>query len=450
MVWEKRGKEVNCLPLYDVRTGHFTIDMRHGGSFGGNGGRKRYYVNGDIGHFDYCHGDELSLLELRSMAKELGLHASSEYFVRVGKNYSQINSDVDAMNLYKHVDENRIVHVYAAVDVQHSGRPSTSHGVLRRSPRKQQRIRQLEGERGIQSDAYDPYSSSSPDDDPFYPDSEWDRRDGDDKDYDIFVDENEQDVLNCSAGSIEVYYDSMAENIEGFDEDDMPSDDLHNLDSNLEEDVGDGTKKNPIFNEKTDFDNPMFCVGMEFKTHELFRDAVKEYAIKWGKNIRFTENDTKKVRAVCKEGCPWMCYASFVKSASLFRVKTFISEHNCTRTFNQRHVTCRWIMRRYQNMIKQNPTWPIDSLTTTISEEWNMKVMPQTVRRAKRKIIQILEGTTLEQFQQLRSYAYEICRTNLGTTFVINDNVGKDDKGKDICKFKWLYICWGSLKRGFL
>ncbi|GAB2271950.1 hypothetical protein Dimus_006778 [Dionaea muscipula] len=158
-----------------------------------------------------------------------------------------------------------------------------------------------------------------------YGSSEEDRTNGDDKDYDIFVDENEQDVLNCSAGSIEVYYESMAENIEWFDEDDMPSDDLHNLDSNSEEDVGDGTKMNPIFNEKTNFDNPMFCVGMEFKAHELFRDRRERVCNQMGKNIRFTENDTKKDRDICKEGCPWMCYASFVKSASLFRVKTFIS-----------------------------------------------------------------------------------------------------------------------------
>ncbi|GAB2264480.1 hypothetical protein Droror1_Dr00027894 [Drosera rotundifolia] len=194
------------------------------------------------------------------MGKELGLCASSVYFVRVGKNYSQIHLDIDAMNLYKHVDRNRIVHVYATVDaqvdVQHSG-PSTSYGMLRRSPRKQQRISQLEGERGIQIDAYDPYSSSSPDDDPFYPDSEWDGRDRDDQDYDTFVNGNEQDVLNYAGGSNGEHYDSMANNIEGLDEDDMPSDDLHNLDSNSEEGVGDCTKKNPIFNEKTDFDNPV-------------------------------------------------------------------------------------------------------------------------------------------------------------------------------------------------
>ncbi|GAB2231209.1 hypothetical protein Droror1_Dr00027498 [Drosera rotundifolia] len=128
MAWVKRGKEVQALPVYDIRTGHFTIDLHHGGCFEGNGGLKR------IVHF-----------------------------------YAKVDSQVD---------------------VQHSG-PSTSHRVLRRSPRKQQRISQLEGERGIQIDAYDPYSSSSPDDDPFYPDSEWDGRNGDEKDYDIFVDGNE-------------------------------------------------------------------------------------------------------------------------------------------------------------------------------------------------------------------------------------------------------------------
>ncbi|GAB2210617.1 hypothetical protein Droror1_Dr00015886 [Drosera rotundifolia] len=71
------------------------------------------------------------------------------------------------------------------------------------------------------------------DDDPFYPDSEWDERDGDDKDYDIFVDGNEEDVLNYAGGSNGEHCDSMAENIEGQYEDDMPSDDLHYLDTAL-------------------------------------------------------------------------------------------------------------------------------------------------------------------------------------------------------------------------
>ena len=34
-------------------------------------------------------------------------------------------------------------------------------------------------------------------------------------------------------------------------------------------------RKYPHFNDKIDIDNPIFCVGMEFKTHAHFRDAVK-------------------------------------------------------------------------------------------------------------------------------------------------------------------------------
>ncbi|GFY81468.1 coenzyme F420 hydrogenase family [Actinidia rufa] len=40
--------------------------------------------------------------------------------------------------------------------------------------------------------------------------------------------------------------------------------------------------KYPVFNEKTDMDNPCFSIGMEFKTH-VIRDVVKGYSIKWGR-----------------------------------------------------------------------------------------------------------------------------------------------------------------------
>lgn len=39
-------------------------------------------------------------------------------------------------------------------------------------------------------------------------------------------------------------------------------------------------KKFPLFNEKTDIFNLVFKVGLEFKTHDLFRNAVKEYSMK--------------------------------------------------------------------------------------------------------------------------------------------------------------------------
>ncbi|GAB2276943.1 hypothetical protein Dimus_011651 [Dionaea muscipula] len=92
----------------------------------------------------------------------------------------------------------------------------------------------------------------------------------------------------------------MFDNIEGLDVDDEDTNECKSMDSSSDADVAGRTKhkKYPSFNEDTDFDNPVFSLGMEFKTHKLFRDAVKEYAIKWGKEIKFTLSDRNKVRAV--------------------------------------------------------------------------------------------------------------------------------------------------------
>ncbi|KAH7838022.1 hypothetical protein Vadar_021132 [Vaccinium darrowii] len=73
----------------------------------------------------------------------------------------------------------------------------------------------------------------------------------------------------------------------------------------------------------TDRENHVFKVGMEFKTHDLFREAVKEHSIKWGKKVKFVKSDREKVRAICKgkKGCPWLIYASYVPVDAVYRIK---------------------------------------------------------------------------------------------------------------------------------
>ncbi|KAH7853549.1 hypothetical protein Vadar_003839 [Vaccinium darrowii] len=146
--------------------------------------------------------------------------------------------------------------------------------------------------------------------------------------------------------------------------------------------------------------NPVFMVGMEFKSHSLFRDAVKEYAIKHGKSIKFLKSDREKVRAVCKKGCPWECYASYVPIDQLSRVKTYTPHHKCIRSCDVPWVSSNWIVTKYCNRIRNNPTWPMPSLHTTIKQEWTCKVDIQKVYRAKKKALNIIHGSAVEQFGQ--------------------------------------------------
>ncbi|KAH7858532.1 hypothetical protein Vadar_025040 [Vaccinium darrowii] len=161
---------------------------------------------------------------------------------------------------------------------------------------------------------------------------------------------------------------------------------------------------------------PTFKVEMEFKSHALFRDDVKEHAIKWGKEITFSKSDKRQVRPACKKPCPWTIYCAYVPNDEVYRVKTFVDQHECVRSFNVQWVSTKWIVKKYTERIRKNPTWPIPPLVETIESENTVKVNHQKTYRAMRIAMQMLEGSAAEQFKLLNSYAKEILNTNDGTT----------------------------------
>ncbi|KAI8551066.1 hypothetical protein RHMOL_Rhmol06G0156300 [Rhododendron molle] len=153
--------------------------------------------------------------------------------------------------------------------------------------------------------------------------------------------------------------------------------------------------------------NPRFMVGMEFKTHEVLRDAIKEHSIKMGKMIKFKKYDRQKVKAVCQKGCPWEIYGSYVPSDALFRVKKYKSVHECSRSFHVPWVSMHLILKKYSERIKGNPTWLVKSLAQTIEKEQMVKVSIQKVHRARRMALEELQGSAEEQFKQLWGYVEE-------------------------------------------
>ncbi|KAH7833702.1 hypothetical protein Vadar_008858 [Vaccinium darrowii] len=186
--------------------------------------------------------------------------------------------------------------------------------------------------------------------------------------------------------------DELAD-IEG-DADVMTSDDdLRSIDSDSTEEGSGNRVKHIVFNEKTDMENLISKVGMKFKTHVLFREAMKEHAIKCGKEIKFFKSDKRQVRATCKSPCLWTIYCSYVPNDEVYRVKTFIDEHSCVRSFNVPWVSTKWIVKKYSERIRKNPTWPILSLVDAIESEKIMKVNPQKAYRARKIALDMLQGS---------------------------------------------------------
>ncbi|KAK4851117.1 hypothetical protein QYF36_012541 [Acer negundo] len=95
---------------------------------------------------------------------------------------------------------------------------------------------------------------------------------------------------------------------------DLGSNDLRSLDgSNSEEDDEEPTRKfiktnYHEFNPRHDLQDPIFRVGMEFGSADLFRKAIRAHAVKHRRVVKFKKNDPNRVRAVCiGEGFSGLC-----------------------------------------------------------------------------------------------------------------------------------------------
>lgn len=88
------------------------------------------------------------------------------------------------------------------------------------------------------------------------------------------------------------------------DEKNICDDDIRNLSSDSEEEINKDKSRYPQFVGDTDMTNLEFSVGLLFTCAIEFRDVVKEYAIKNGRNVKFIKNENDKVRIVCLKGCP--------------------------------------------------------------------------------------------------------------------------------------------------
>jgi len=86
-----------------------------------------------------------------------------------------------------------------------------------------------------------------------------------------------------------------------------------------------------------------FRLGMEFCSLKDFKHALMEHSVLNGKEIKFVQNDDKRVRAVCKKKCGYLIMVSKVGGSQTFRVKTLVGSHRCVRVMFNKNANKDWI-----------------------------------------------------------------------------------------------------------
>uniref|UniRef100_A0A2N9GEU7 SWIM-type domain-containing protein n=1 Tax=Fagus sylvatica TaxID=28930 RepID=A0A2N9GEU7_FAGSY len=180
-----------------------------------------------------------------------------------------------------------------------------------------------------------------------------------------------------------------------------------------------------------DMSNPVLENGMKFSDVYQFREAVREYNLKIGKDLSFVKNDKDKVIIVCKdEHCSYRVYGSQVRDEMTFQIKTYNPNHTCTRAYKNSAMNSKWISKRYMETFRHDIKKPTLALQQEIKSKWNVDVSKMQVYRARKRAAENIEGSHKEQYQKIWDYCETLKETNVGSTTLLD---GLTESFKDVC-----------------
>ena len=86
-------------------------------------------------------------------------------------------------------------------------------------------------------------------------------------------------------------------------------------------------KKFPMFKPVAKAEHISFEKDMLFTTPKQFKEAITEYAIHGGWEIKFVKNDLQRVKAICQKNCKFVVYLIKVPREKNYQLRTLTLEH---------------------------------------------------------------------------------------------------------------------------
>ncbi|KAK4382619.1 hypothetical protein Sango_2854200 [Sesamum angolense] len=217
-------------------------------------------------------------------------------------------------------------------------------------------------------------------------------------------------------------------------------DDLHSLKGSDDENVD-----NVVWNDAMDRQDVDLCIGMKFPSREKYREALRDWAVRRGWDLTFVKNEKTKITAICKNGCDWRIHASPVMKTTTFQIKSIKGQHNCAHRIENKQANYKYIGKRIQDFVKDNPSEGLKSLKNKIRRDIQVDVSLFKVYRAKKYALELMKGDVKQQYARLYDYCATVCKHNSGSSMIL-----KVDRCLNPPVLQRMYVCFGGLKEGFL
>nr|XP_015619248.1 uncharacterized protein LOC107279670 [Oryza sativa Japonica Group] len=108
-------------------------------------------------------------------------------------------------------------------------------------------------------------------------------------------------------------------------------------------------------------------------------------------------------------------------------------------------VTSTRIAEKYEKMIRDNPTWSIKNMISTVSEEMFANASVPQCKRAKAHVLKKLYDATRCEYSRIFDYQLELLRSNPGSIVVVTL-----DSDSPTPVFHRIYVCLNACKKRFL
>ncbi|KAL3529030.1 hypothetical protein ACH5RR_008352 [Cinchona calisaya] len=168
-------------------------------------------------------------------------------------------------------------------------------------------------------------------------------------------------------------------------------------------------------------------------TKDIFKMAIKTHVVKKRRGVKIKKNKNIRVRAICVDGCPWLCYARKIQGEDIFQIKTYNSKHTCSKVWNNRCCNSNIVSYWYMDDFRDNPHMTISHLLFRVQKEKKLAMSNGPGLRTKEKALKNVMGKVAQQYAKLEDYVDEPLITNLGSTILIKT------EESDIDRFQGLY-----------
>ncbi|XP_020873638.1 uncharacterized protein LOC110226380 [Arabidopsis lyrata subsp. lyrata] len=228
--------------------------------------------------------------------------------------------------------------------------------------------------------------------------------------------------------------------IDFIDEPCIRHDVIPDSDSDEDDDVQRGRDRNEIIRG----DGNLY-MDQVFYNKIAFKEAVLDYALRLGRNIRQYRYDKTKLGYRCNvDVCGWRIYCFVSSKSDKWQVTRFIEKHSCTVNGECELIRVPVIARLFLDKIRDEPVYFMPmKIEELLMKKWKISVSRPQCQDARLKALKWIDKEYDEQFARIRDFGAEIEESNSGSTVEIDTLT--NENGED--EFNRFYVCFDILRR---